>query len=104
MSLRKGLDPVEHIRIGEALAPLRHEGVLIVASGMSYHNMAGFTPNGLADSQRFDDWLNAVRAPVPQTPLILASLPEVPYGLSRTVGFLSAAAKASTLGLGLGLW
>jgi len=39
LSLRADLDPAAHIAIGQALAPLRDEGVLIVGSGMSFHNM-----------------------------------------------------------------
>ncbi len=58
LSLRAGLDPAEHLKIGRALAPLREEGVLIVGSGMSYHNMRGFNqPASLAHSERFDAWL-----------------------------------------------
>jgi aromatic ring-opening dioxygenase catalytic subunit (LigB family) len=58
LSLRAGLDPAAHIAIGRALAPLREEGVLIVGSGMSYHNMGGFmTPGAKHHSARFDAWL-----------------------------------------------
>lgn len=39
VSLRADLDPAAHIAIGRALAPLRDEGVLIVSSGMSFHNL-----------------------------------------------------------------
>lgn len=38
LSLRGDLDPVDHIRAGRALSPLRDEGVLIIGSGMSFHN------------------------------------------------------------------
>jgi aromatic ring-opening dioxygenase catalytic subunit (LigB family) len=60
LSLQAGLDPARHLAIGRALEPLRREGVLIVGSGMSYHNMRGFmSPASLATSQRFDAWLDA---------------------------------------------
>lgn len=42
LSLKSSYDPLEHIRIGQALAPLRDEGVLIIGSGLTYHNMRGF--------------------------------------------------------------
>ncbi len=42
LSLKKSYDPREHIRIGAALRPLRDEGVLIIGSGLTYHNMRGF--------------------------------------------------------------
>jgi len=58
LSLRAGLDPASHIEAGRAIAPLRREGVLIVGSGMSYHNMRGFfAGGGEAASERFDEWL-----------------------------------------------
>lgn len=67
LSLRRGLDPAEHLAAGRALAPLRREGVLIVGSGMSYHNMRRFRFDGAGldpDSVRFDDWLTtAVTGP-----------------------------------------
>ncbi len=66
LSLRAGLDPAEHLAIGRALAPLRDEGVLIVGSGMSYHNMRGFMqPGSLAHSERFDAWLAKTVADAP---------------------------------------
>jgi len=60
LSLQQGLDPAAHLALGRALAPLRDEGVLIVGSGMSYHNLREFfrdgePGNGLA--RQFDDWL-----------------------------------------------
>jgi aromatic ring-opening dioxygenase catalytic subunit (LigB family) len=42
LSLKSDFDPAEHIRVGEALAPLRDEGVLIIGSGLTYHNMRNF--------------------------------------------------------------
>ncbi|QNA90281.1 dioxygenase [Massilia sp. Dwa41.01b] len=42
LSLKSNYDPLEHIRVGQALAPLRDEGVLIIGSGLTYHNMRGF--------------------------------------------------------------
>jgi aromatic ring-opening dioxygenase catalytic subunit (LigB family) len=66
LSLVAGLDPAQHLALGRALAPLRDEGVLIIGSGMSYHNMRGFKdPSARADAQRFDAWL---RAAVESTP------------------------------------
>jgi aromatic ring-opening dioxygenase catalytic subunit (LigB family) len=58
LSLVASLDPELHIAAGRALAPLRDEGVLIVASGMSFHNLrAYFQPQTLERSRVFNDWL-----------------------------------------------
>jgi aromatic ring-opening dioxygenase catalytic subunit (LigB family) len=58
VSLLSSLDAAAHIRVGQALAPLRDEGVLIVGSGMSFHNMRGYRdPRFAPISDRFDQWL-----------------------------------------------
>jgi aromatic ring-opening dioxygenase catalytic subunit (LigB family) len=68
LSLKAGLDPSEHLAIGRALAPLRDEGVLILGSGMSYHNMRDFrTGAGYRASVAFDAWLAETAAAEPAT-------------------------------------
>ena len=61
VSLDSNLDPEFHLRLGQALSPLRDEGVLIIGTGMSYHNMARFgTEQATRDSALFDEWLTGV--------------------------------------------
>lgn len=62
LSLRQDLDPQAHLAAGRALAPLRDEGVLIVGSGMSWHNMRGFGPPYTERSKAFDAWLETAVA------------------------------------------
>ena len=58
LSLRHDLDPQVHLAAGQALASLRTEGVLIVGSGMSFHNMRGYGDISFTEpSERFDEWL-----------------------------------------------
>ncbi|MDF2637224.1 MAG: dioxygenase [Novosphingobium lindaniclasticum] len=58
MSLDRSLDPALHLAAGRALAPLRDEGVLILGSGMSFHNMRGYgNPASTEASLAFDQWL-----------------------------------------------
>ena len=57
VSIRAGYDPAAHWAMGRALAPLRDEGVLIVGSGLSYHNLRQFGPAAKVPSSAFDAWL-----------------------------------------------
>jgi aromatic ring-opening dioxygenase catalytic subunit (LigB family) len=56
LSLRSDLDASAHIAMGRALRPLRDEGVYILGSGLSYHNMNGFR-SGAPGAADFDTWL-----------------------------------------------
>lgn len=67
LSLKRGLDPAEHLAMGRALAPLRDEGVLVIGSGLSYHNLRAFGPAGRDASAAFDAWLQRVLATDPVT-------------------------------------
>lgn len=58
LSLVRGLDPEQHLAIGRALAPLRDEGVFIVGSGMTFHNLRAFRdPRARPVAEAFDAWL-----------------------------------------------
>ncbi|PCI03367.1 MAG: dioxygenase [Hyphomicrobiales bacterium] len=66
LSLRADMDAGKHIEIGKALEPLRDEGVLILGSGMSYHNLQIMistmrnqknTDATFPEALSFDSWL-----------------------------------------------
>lgn len=58
LSLQQGLNPATHIAIGRALTSLRQDGVLIIGSGQTYHNMRGFGGAALDPAaEAFDAWL-----------------------------------------------
>jgi len=58
LSLKAGYDPALHMALGRAIAPLRDDGVLIIGSGLSYHNLGLFGPGAKEPSEAFDIWLN----------------------------------------------
>lgn len=66
LSLRHDLSPEKHLAIGAALSPLREDGVLILGSGNSFHNLRTFFDGAPGVSGDFDAWLTeAVEAPSP---------------------------------------
>lgn len=66
LSLRKDLDPAKHIALGRALASLRNENIVIIGSGLSFHNLPGlFDPNMAGPAAEFDDWLTETLCGVP---------------------------------------
>jgi len=60
LSILKGLDPAAHIALGRAISALGQENLLVVGSGLSFHNMRALMDPGLGDGrdeQLFHDWL-----------------------------------------------
>jgi len=62
ISLNSNLDPALHIRLGEILAPLRKEGIMILGSGQATHNMgmlrSGINGEPPAHVVEFLSWMN----------------------------------------------
>jgi len=79
LSLRKDLDPAFHIKIGKALQPLRDQGVAIVGSGMSFHDLRHFQDGDTKASAAFDAWLDeTAKAPGPEREARLAEWDKAP--------------------------
>ena len=66
LSIQPALGPSHHIAMGRALAPLRDEDVLVLASGGATHNLSelewGRHDNPPVWARVFDDWLAATLA------------------------------------------
>lgn len=61
LSLVNGLNPQQHIKIGQALQGLRYDNLLVIGSGFSFHNMQEFyaveTAEARAMNKSFEAWL-----------------------------------------------
>lgn len=61
ISLEREENPARELQIGQGLAPLRDENILLIATGMSYHNLHFMNETRQSDeaSRQFDSWLSA---------------------------------------------
>lgn len=80
LSLDHQLNPELHFQVGRSLASLRDENVLIVGSGMSFHNMRGYgNPAFGPISDEFDAWLTqAVESDASQRQALLTHWTQAP--------------------------
>jgi aromatic ring-opening dioxygenase catalytic subunit (LigB family) len=62
LSVLKTQDPEQHYKLGQALYQFRKEGIAVLGSGMSYHNMREFFygRKGEVVNAEFDDYLYKV--------------------------------------------
>jgi aromatic ring-opening dioxygenase catalytic subunit (LigB family) len=82
MSVERSLDPALHLAAGRALAPLLDDNVLIIGSGMSFHNMRAYgDPRATEPSHAFNDWLTgAATSPRAERDAELTKWAEAPSG------------------------
>jgi 4,5-DOPA dioxygenase extradiol len=64
VSVQSHLGPAHHLQLGEALAPLRDEGVLLIGSGSWTHDLRRFRGQSIdapeaPDVVEFSDWMDA---------------------------------------------
>ena len=58
LSLQSGLDPARHIAIGKAIASLRAENIVVIGSGLSFHDLRALGGHAADQpSVEFDNWL-----------------------------------------------
>lgn len=86
MSLHSSLDAEYHIRVGEVLGQQLSEDILILGSGLSFHNMQATRVNmstvGEAsdESKAFDDWLHQTfKLPSAEARTQLAQWQQAPF-------------------------
>jgi len=105
LSLPASDDPAARLALGRALAPLRAEGVLVVASGGAVHNLGHWQPGGhdvTPWARAFDDALaEAVHAgdeaallALPRTPEGCQAHPTIEHYLPLLVAFGAAGPEA----------
>lgn len=82
LSLASSLDPALHLAAGRALAPLRDQGVLIIGSGMSFHNLRAYgRPETQRHARAFETWLTeAIELPAALRDESLTRWQDAPYG------------------------
>ncbi len=84
LSIQSHLSPRHHLELGRAIAPLREEGVLIVASGNATHNLREAFSHSIDEppvpyAREFADWLTG-RILAGDTDALLDYLEQGPQG------------------------